>query len=205
MNGRSGMNPSCCFAAIGSVGDVDARRSRTCPAVGRRMPAIMRSVVVLPAPFGPEETEQLAARHVRGRSRDRGEAAVALGERTQLDHGRHRRQHVDASSVPISRSSSACRASPPIVNRRCEASAGNWPNVGSTATQRSRPDLRPRVVVEPARRRAASPAATRAGNPERARERDVEHACARCSRPGAASSTWTALGTLSVMSFCNES
>ena len=40
------------------------RRSRTVPPVGRRMPAIMRSVVVLPAPFGPRNPNSSPARHV---------------------------------------------------------------------------------------------------------------------------------------------
>jgi hypothetical protein len=34
------------------------------PSVGAIMPASMRTVVVLPAPFGPEEAEHLAARHL---------------------------------------------------------------------------------------------------------------------------------------------
>src|SRR5688500_11540751 len=54
MKGRSGMKPSFDFAPIGS-----AMRStppiRIEPAVGRRIPAIMRRVVVLPAPLGPRK------------------------------------------------------------------------------------------------------------------------------------------------------
>src|SRR5438477_3684154 len=51
-NGRSGMNPSRCLAAIG-LACTSSPPNDTRPSVGRRMPAIMRSVVVLPAPLGP--------------------------------------------------------------------------------------------------------------------------------------------------------
>src|SRR2546422_83561 len=51
-NGRSGMKPSRIFAASGSLW-TSSPPSSTRPCVGRRMPAIIRSVVVLPAPFGP--------------------------------------------------------------------------------------------------------------------------------------------------------
>src|SRR3954469_24368780 len=54
MNGRSGMNPSDIFASSGR-----AARSwpftRIRPDVGFSSPAIMRIVVVLPAPFGPRK------------------------------------------------------------------------------------------------------------------------------------------------------
>ena len=54
MKGLSGMKPSDIFAASASV-------ARSCPlttmrpAVGLSRPAIMRMVVVLPAPFGPRK------------------------------------------------------------------------------------------------------------------------------------------------------
>src|SRR5439155_2628391 len=51
-NGRSGMKPRRIFAARGFCCTLSPP-SRTRPSVGRRIPAIMRSVVVLPAPFGP--------------------------------------------------------------------------------------------------------------------------------------------------------
>src|SRR5689334_25428516 len=54
MNGRSGMNPSRCFAPIGSASR-STPATDTSPAVGRRLPAIIRSVVVLPAPLGPRK------------------------------------------------------------------------------------------------------------------------------------------------------
>lgn len=41
-------------------------------------------------------------------------------------------------NVPISRNSSAWRLKPPITKRRCAASAGNCPKVGSVATQSPR-------------------------------------------------------------------
>src|SRR6185436_12206062 len=54
MKGRSGMKPSEAFAASGAC-------ARSCPLivmlplVGLSSPAIMRMVVVLPAPFGPRK------------------------------------------------------------------------------------------------------------------------------------------------------
>src|SRR5574341_658506 len=54
MNGRSGMYPSFRFAAIGSAA-MSIPPMRIEPAVGRRIPAIILSVVVLPAPLGPRK------------------------------------------------------------------------------------------------------------------------------------------------------
>src|SRR5205807_2430548 len=51
-NGRSGMKPSRCLAAIG-LACTSSPPNDTRPSVGRRMPAIMRSVVVFPATLGP--------------------------------------------------------------------------------------------------------------------------------------------------------
>ena len=62
------MNPSAFLAASGST-----RKSwpaiRTVPAVGCRMPAIMRMVVVLPAPFGPRKPKSSPAGTTRSRER----------------------------------------------------------------------------------------------------------------------------------------
>src|ERR1051325_9014453 len=54
MNGRSGMKPSDCFAASGSVARSWPLTTMR-PDVGFSRPAIIRSVVVLPAPFGPRK------------------------------------------------------------------------------------------------------------------------------------------------------
>jgi len=51
-NGRSGMKPSRCLAAIG-LRCTSSPPKNTRPSVGRRIPAIIRSVVVFPAPLGP--------------------------------------------------------------------------------------------------------------------------------------------------------
>src|SRR5687767_303234 len=52
MKGRSGMYPRPALAPIGSL-LTSMPPIRTVPDVGRSIPAIIRSVVVLPAPFGP--------------------------------------------------------------------------------------------------------------------------------------------------------
>ncbi len=49
--------------------------------------AIMRIVVVLPAPFGPEEAEDLAAAHLEVDAVDRHVVAEALRQRLGLDEG----------------------------------------------------------------------------------------------------------------------
>jgi hypothetical protein len=46
------MKPSRCFASIGCRARSNPA-TFTVPSVGRRIPAIIRIVVVLPAPFGP--------------------------------------------------------------------------------------------------------------------------------------------------------
>ena len=68
MNGRSGMKPSARFAASGFT-----RKSwpaiLTEPAVGCRIPAIMRIVVVFPAPFGPRNPKSSPDGTTRSRER----------------------------------------------------------------------------------------------------------------------------------------
>src|SRR5712671_2797011 len=54
MNGRSGMKPSDAFAASASVATSWPLTTMR-PDVGFSSPAIMRMVVVLPAPFGPRK------------------------------------------------------------------------------------------------------------------------------------------------------
>ena len=90
MNGRSGMNPSLLFAAIGfatmiDAADVDraARRPENAGDHAQRRR--------LPGAVGAEEAEQLALRHFEVDAVDRGEAAVPLGEVCELDHSRPRR------------------------------------------------------------------------------------------------------------------
>src|SRR3954470_11189372 len=73
MKGRSGMNPRRCFAPIASF-TRSTPAIEISPAVGRRMPAIMRSVVVLPAPLGPRKPNSSP----RGTSRSIASTAVKL-------------------------------------------------------------------------------------------------------------------------------
>src|SRR6516162_10088141 len=54
MYGRSGMNPRDAFAASGSR-DVSCPLTAMHPDVGFSRPAIIRKVVVLPAPLGPRK------------------------------------------------------------------------------------------------------------------------------------------------------
>ena len=51
------------------------------------MPAMLRIVVVFPAPFGPDQAEHLAGLHLEGEPADRREIAVELLEPLDLDHG----------------------------------------------------------------------------------------------------------------------
>src|SRR5690606_6464277 len=81
---------------------------------------------------GAEEAEELATRHDEVDALHGGEIAVALHELVDLDH---RVLKTSSWRVPTSRSSSPWRVRPPLTKRRCAASAGNWPKVGSTATQ----------------------------------------------------------------------
>ena len=46
----------------------------------------MRNVVVLPAPFGPEQAEDLAAAHLEADVIDRGEGAELADQVAHLDH-----------------------------------------------------------------------------------------------------------------------
>ena len=101
-------------------------------------------------------------------------------------------------SAPMSEISAVCRASPPTTNRRCAASAGNWPNVGSTATHRPQIDLRPRVVVEfPVH--VGQPGRRPGRNARRPRQRDGRAACARCSRRSACAAPRAASGMPNVI------
>ena len=63
-------------------------RTRAVPEVGSIRPISMRMVVVLPEPFGPRKPKTLPRRDGQVEAVD-GElsAAVALGERSGLDHG----------------------------------------------------------------------------------------------------------------------
>ena len=55
-------------------------RSRCRPRSGSSTPRIMLMVVVLPAPFGPEQPDDLARRHLEADTVDRLQRAVGLGE-----------------------------------------------------------------------------------------------------------------------------
>ena len=83
----------------------------------------------LAGPVRPKAAVEDAARHVQADVVHRDEAAVELGQVLQADHS------TSSFSRPISGTSSTCRASPPMAIGTCAASAGNWSNVGSTATQ----------------------------------------------------------------------
>ena len=62
------------------------------PRSGRRMPLSSRTVVVLPAPFGPEQREHLARLHVEGQAVEGDAARERAGQVAGLDGGGHRRQ-----------------------------------------------------------------------------------------------------------------
>ena len=55
------------------------------PAVGRTRPRMMRSVVVFPAPFGPEEAGDRALAHLEAQVVDRDGLPEPLGEVLDLD------------------------------------------------------------------------------------------------------------------------
>ena len=57
------------------------------PLVGVMNPASMRMVVDLPAPFGPEETQDFARFHAKSEVVDGQQAVVVLGQVLRLDHG----------------------------------------------------------------------------------------------------------------------
>src|SRR5437762_39800 len=81
---------------------------------------------------GAEASVQHTAGDVEADVVDGDEAAVELGQILQTDH------RTSSLSRPISGTSSTCRASPPTASRTCAASAGNWSNSGSMATQSPR-------------------------------------------------------------------
>ena len=56
-----------------------------CPPSGARRPSRISTVVVLPAPFGPEQAEDLAAGDVEVDAVDRDEVAVALDQPADAD------------------------------------------------------------------------------------------------------------------------
>ena len=94
MNGRSGMNPSFCFAATGS-----AARSmlamRTLPDERSQDSRDHAKRCGLAGAVRPKEPEQLTAGHVEVDGVYRREGSVPLGQRTQLDHWLLGGQHVD--------------------------------------------------------------------------------------------------------------
>ncbi len=71
--------------------DTSAPPSSIRPSSGRSKPAIIRSVVVLPEPDGPEQREELAARDVEVDAVDGGDVAVPLpqADDADVDVGRH--------------------------------------------------------------------------------------------------------------------
>ena len=54
------------------------------------IPAMLRMVVVLPAPFGPDQPEDLARRHLEGEPLDGREVAIQLLQSLDFDHGHPR-------------------------------------------------------------------------------------------------------------------
>ena len=65
------------------------RRSVAVPDVGRTRPSSIRSVVVLPAPFGPEEAGDPARRDREAEVVDGGQRAEPLGQPRELDGHAH--------------------------------------------------------------------------------------------------------------------
>ena len=86
----------------------------------------------LPRPVRAQEPEQLPRPDLQVQRVDRREVAVPLRQPFESNHSAV--PMMSSSSRPISRISSTCRASPPVRKRRCDASAGYWSSVGSTAT-----------------------------------------------------------------------
>ena len=73
------------------------------PAVGLSSPAIMRIVVVLPAPFGPRKPWISPGWHLEADAVDGGERAVRLDEIVDGDHRRRRRGPRPAAAAGASR------------------------------------------------------------------------------------------------------
>src|SRR6185503_15916021 len=179
MNGRSGMKPSFAFAAIGSRSMLMPPISTT-PLVGRRMPAIMRSVVVLPAPLGPRNPNSSP----RGTSRSMPFTAVKLpyrlvrfvslimreaysGRGTRVGH-----QHFDLKIAHHPQQLGLATESAddePQVRSVCRKLAERWVD-GDPVPE---VDLGPGVVVK-----LSADVGEARGNarrePDRPRERDVE-------------------------------
>ena len=81
------------LAAIGLVA-TSIPAIRTAPAVGLRMPAIIRSVVVLPAPFGPRNPNNSPCGTVRSMESTAVKVPYRFVRCEQLDHERSRRRLV---------------------------------------------------------------------------------------------------------------
>ena len=75
------------------VAAVEAARG---PAIGLTSPEIARRVVVLPAPFGPEQGDDLAGRDLELDVADHGGAVVAGGQALDDENGL---SHVRASAA----------------------------------------------------------------------------------------------------------
>src|SRR5674476_1556946 len=196
MNGRSAMKPSRIFAPIGSA-------ARSMPAIeiepplGFRIPAIIRSVVVFPAPFGPRKPNSSP----RGTSRSIWSTAVKLPYRLvslrrliiESEGGKNvrrrsaRRENVDAQRQHETQelgllAQSADRES----QMRCVGGELAKRRIDSDPTLE--PDLRPGMVIEfPVEKGETCGHARR--NARGPRERDVQLrvlvavATARAQRP----------------------
>src|SRR2546422_1165765 len=86
----------------------------------------------LPGAVRTEESVEQTPGDVQRDVVDGDEAAVVLGQVLQSDHS------TSTLMRPIRRTSSACRARPPMVKRTCAAPAGNSSSIRSTATQSPR-------------------------------------------------------------------
>ena len=91
------------------------------------MPAIIRMDVVFPAPFGPEQPEQLAAGHVEVDAVHRGELAVALGEPGQPNHVILRTMASTASRCPAASTTIASSEPTPSPDPRQRLDQQAWP------------------------------------------------------------------------------
>ena len=129
---------------VGAGRDVDAE-DLAWPPSGARRPSRISTVVVLPAPFGPEQAEDLAAGDVEVDAVDGDEVAVALDQPADAD------DRIGRDAVP----GAACRrmvtgraAVPVAPNGRAPAYA---PGCRARRTSRCRGR---RVAVGPGRPRA---------------------------------------------------
>ena len=84
------LTPMRGLSDVGAVGRRRRRGPSPAPPSGARSPSRISTVVVLPAPFGPEQAEDLAGRDVEVDPVDREDVAVVLDQAANVDDRRRR-------------------------------------------------------------------------------------------------------------------